>query len=293
MKGAMKRFIALTFVLMAVTGLTICFAGTERYESKEVAPVQPVPPSCFDGWYFGIHGGGILTNFNIRTDAFEETLPPAGRNGFSESLFQSTGRDDKWSWEGGLHAGRNWQRGGWVFGFEVDFQGTDFEQKDSVFLFMQLPSDQGVARSYTTAIDSKVALDWYATGRVRVGHTLGDKFLAFITAGGAIGLTEVSAVTGIAESTDFGGTFADQFSNSGNEIRGGWTAGGGFDFCLSEHWLLNFTYLYTDLGDGSAGKTLLFTGDPVEFGVRSFDSETRVRTDFKFHVFRGGLTFKF
>jgi outer membrane immunogenic protein len=286
----MKKF-TLTFASLCAF-CAFAYAGSERYESKEVAPQPVIPSSCFDGWYFGIHGGGILTNFNTETAAFEETLAP-NPNGFSESLFQSTGRDDKWTWEGGLHAGRNWQRGGWVFGFEVDFQGTDFEQKDSVFLFMQLPSDQGVARSYTTAIDSKVALDWYATGRVRVGHTLGDKFLAFITAGGAIGLTEVSAVTGIAESTDFGGTFADQFSNGGREVRGGWTAGGGFDFCISEHWLLNFTYLYTDLGDGSAGKTLLFTGDPVESGVRSFDSETRVRTDFKFHVFRGGLTFKF
>ena len=286
----MKK-IALTFTILCAF-CAFAYAGSERYESKEVAPQPVVLSPCFDGWYFGIHGGGILTNFNTETAAFEETLAPQP-NGFSESLFQSTGRDDKWTWEGGLHAGRNWQRGGWVFGLEVDIQATDYERKDSVFLFMQLPSDQGVARSYTTAIDSKVALDWYATGRVRVGHTLGDKFLAFITAGGALGLTEVSAVTGIAESTDFGGTFADQFSNGGREIRGGWTAGGGFDFCLSEHWLLNFTYLYTDLGDGSAGKTLLFTGDPVEFGVRSFDSETRVRTDFRFHVFRGGLTFKF
>ena len=286
----MKK-ITLTFTILCAF-CAFAYAGSERYESKEVAPQPVVPSSCFDGWYFGIHGGGILTNFNIRTDAFEETIAPRP-TGFSESLFQSTGRDDKWTWEGGLHAGRNWQRGGWVFGFEVDFQGTDFERKDSVFLFMELPSELGVARSYTTAIDSKVALDWYATGRVRVGHTLGDKFLAYITGGGALGLTEVSAVTGIAESTDFGGTFADQFSNGGREVRGGWTAGGGFDFCLSEHWLLNFTYLYTDLGDGSAGKTLLFTGDPVQNGSRSFDSETRVRTDFRFHVFRGGLTFKF
>ena len=286
----MKKITLTSAILCAFCAFA--YAGSERYESKEVAQPPPVPYSCFDGWYFGIHGGGILTNFNTETSAFEETLAPR-INGFSESLFQETGKHDKWTWEGGLHAGRNWQRGGWVFGIEVDFQGTDFERKDSVALFMVLPSDQGVARSYTTAIASKVALDWYATGRVRVGHTLGDKFLAFITAGGAVGLTEVSAVTAIAESTDRGGTFADQFSSGGNKIRGGWTAGGGFDFCLTEHWLLNFTYLYTDLGDAHAGTSLLFLGDPVDSGRRSFDSVTRVSSDFKFHVFRGGLTFKF
>jgi len=285
----MKK-ITLTFTILCAF-CAFAYAGSERYESKEVAP-QPVAPSCFDGWYFGIHGGGILTNFNIRTDAFEETLPPR-QGGFSESLFQSNSRDDKWTWEGGLHAGRNWQNGGWVFGFEVDFQGTDFERKDLVDLVIDLPSDSGTPRQYETSIGSKVALDWYATGRVRVGHTLGDKFLAYITGGGAVGLTELSEVTGIAESTDQGGAFAHQFFKGGNDIRGGWTVGGGFDFCLTEHWLLNFTYLYTDLGDASAGKTLLFTSEPVSAGTRSFDSETHVRTDFRFHVFRGGLTFKF
>ncbi len=285
----MKK-ITLTLTILCAF-CAFAYAGSERYESKEVAPA-PVPYSCFDGWYFGIHGGGILTNFDTRTSAFEETLPPR-IGGFSESLFQEVKRGDKWTWEGGLHAGRNWQRGGWVFGIEVDIQATDYERKESVFDFIQLPTEFSNSHIFTTAIDSKVALDWYGTGRVRVGHTLGDKFLAFITAGGAFGLTEVSAVTAINESTQVGGAFSDQFFNGGNKVRGGWTAGGGFDFCLTEHWLLNFTYLYTDLGDASAGKTLLFTSGPVDSGVRSFDSETRVRSDFKFHVFRGGLTFKF
>src|SRR5882724_8598903 len=133
----MKKITLTLTVLCAFCAFA--FAGSESYVSKEVAPA-PVPYSCFDGWYFGIHGGGILTNFNTETAAFEETLPPAGRQGFSESLFAVTGKDDKWTWEGGLHAGRNWQRGGWVFGFEVDIQATDYERKDSVFLFMQLPT---------------------------------------------------------------------------------------------------------------------------------------------------------
>ena len=284
------KTLALTFTIFCAF-CAFAYAGPERYESKEVAPPPVVPSSCFDGWYFGIQGGGILTNSDTETFASEETVSPR----FSESLFQSdsTTSKNKGTWEAGLYAGHNWQRGGWVFGIEVDMSATDWEQKQSAFDFIQLPGGNSGEHIFTTAIDSKASLDWFGTGRVRVGHTLGDKFLVFVTGGGAVGMTEVSAVTAINESTRFGGVFSDQFFNGGNQVRVGWTAGGGFDFCLTEHWILNFTYLYTDLGDRSAGKTLAFTGDPVEFGSRTFDSMTRISSDFKFHVFRGGLTFKF
>ena len=186
-------------------------------------PVPPPPTSCFEGWYFGIHGGGILTEFDSQTSAFEETLPPR-EGGFSESLFASTGKRNDSTWEGGLHAGYNWQRGGWVFGLEADISGSDFERTASVFDFIQLPP--GGEFVYTTAIDSKTDLDWYGTGRIRIGHTVGDRIMVFGTGGGAVGLTEVSEVTTVHESTPEGGQFTDQFSSSDRGIRGGWAAGG-------------------------------------------------------------------
>src|SRR6266436_2241670 len=118
----MKKF-TLTLVLFCAC-CALAYAGPEPTASKEVAPVPPPPPSCFEGWYFGAHGGGIWANLDTQTSAFEETLPPRVF-GFSESLFLATKKNDETSWEAGLHGGYNWQRGGWVFGFEVDIQGTD------------------------------------------------------------------------------------------------------------------------------------------------------------------------
>ena len=110
----MKKF-ALTFVLFPAC-CALAYAGPEPMASKEIAPVPAPPPSCFEGWYFGVHGGGILTEFGSQTSAFEDTEPPQ-IFGFSESAFADTGRRGSDStWEGGLHAGYNWQRGGWVFG---------------------------------------------------------------------------------------------------------------------------------------------------------------------------------
>jgi len=285
----MKK-LTLTFAILGAF-CACAFAGPEPMSSKEVMPVPVPPTSCFEGWYFGIHGGGIWAQLDTETSAFEETTAPF--LGGTENLFQSTRKHDETSGEGGLHAGYNWQRGSWVFGLEVDIQGTDLRRNAQVFDFIQLPGGSSEEHVYTTAIDSKVALDWYSTGRIRIGHTLGDRIMVFATGGGVVGLTEVSEVTSVNESTRFGGVFSDQFSNNNRDIRGGWTGGAGIDFCLTPHIILNFTYLYVDLGDESAQTNVDFTSLPVRFGVRTFDSDTRVRADFKFHVFQGGISFKF
>ena len=280
----MKKF-TLTFVLFSAC-CALAYAGPEPLPSKEIAPAPPPPTSCFDGWYAGIHGGGIWAKLDAETAAFEQTIPP-NAGGFSEFLFLETGKHDESTGEGGLHAGYNWQHEGWVFGLEVDIQGTDLQRNASVFDFIQLPP--GTQYVYTTAIDSHAALDWYATGRIRIGHTLGERVMVFGTGGGAGGLTEVSEVTSVHESTPNGGIFTDQFSDRSRGIRGGWTGGGGIDFCISQHWILNFTYLYVDLGDETVGTNVFVTSGQG----RTFDSETRARADFKFHVFQGGLTFHF
>src|SRR2546430_15717631 len=172
----MKKF-TLTLVLFCAC-CALAYAGPVPMTSKEIAPISPPPPSCFEGFYFGIHGGGIWAQLDAETSAFEETLAPGGR-GFSEDLFLETRKHDETSWEGGLHGGYNWQRGSWVFGFELDIQGTDLQRNASVFDFIQLPGGSSEEHVYTTSIDSHAALDWYATGRIRIGHTLGERVMLF------------------------------------------------------------------------------------------------------------------
>src|SRR5437867_1749347 len=58
--SAMKKF-TLTLALFCACG-ALAYAGPEPLASKEIAPA-PMPTSCFEGWYFGIHGGALLSNF--------------------------------------------------------------------------------------------------------------------------------------------------------------------------------------------------------------------------------------
>jgi opacity protein-like surface antigen len=290
----MKKFTLTVALFCACTALI--YAGPEPMASKEIAPMPAPQPSCFEGWYFGVHGGAILTEFDFQTSAFEETLPPRS-GGFSEFAFEDTGRrKSSLTWEGGLHAGYNWQRGSWVFGLEVDIQGSDFERQESALAFIDLPTDEDedFNHQYSTEIHSTTKLDWYSTGRIRIGHTLGDRIMVFGTGGGAVGLTELSESTSVFATTTEGGAKSAFLTKSDKDIRGGWTGGGGVDFCLSQHWMLNFTYLYVDLGDASVRTAALLTLPASNgTGFRTFDSATRTRADFQFHVFQGGLTFHF
>jgi outer membrane immunogenic protein len=281
--NAMRK-LTLTLALFCAC-CAFAYAGPEPLPSKEIAPAPPPPSSCFEGWYFGIHGGAILSNFDNRAEAAEETFRPRGG---SESAFDSTKKDDEWSGEGGLHAGYNWQRGHWVFGLEVDIQGTQLRNTVDADAFMVLPP--GTPFVFATEMNAEADVDWYSTGRLRIGYVFADRFMIFGTGGGAVGSTQYNAL-----STLYGLTPEDNAPEKDflfardRKIRGGWTGGGGIDICLSQHWWLDFTYLYVDLGSDSESAALF--SESTE--GRTFFGDTRARTNFRFHQFQGGLSFHF
>src|SRR5205807_1285205 len=108
---SMKKF-TLTFALLCAGG-ALAYAGPEPMTSKEIAPVAPPPTSCFEGFYFGVHGGGLLTEFDSKTSAFEITTTESGDN--EEDFDTTEKRHCDSTWEGGLHGGYNFLHGGWVF----------------------------------------------------------------------------------------------------------------------------------------------------------------------------------
>ena len=294
----MKKFSLTLGVLCA--GCALTFGGTERIQSsskeKEVVEQAPVTlTSCFQGWYFGIHGGGLLTDLN--SDVFADGVTTSARGDVTSASDFSTGDNNNGVVEGGLHGGYNFQRGGWIFGLEVDVSVTDLHKENSALAVVPLDQEGEVSApfEYATAITSKTDLNWYSTVRPRFGHTLGQRVFVYGTGGLAFGLTDVSEVTGVAAATPQGGTVSALLFDSERGVDVGWTAGAGVDFCLTDHIILNFTYLYVDLGDSSASSVFSGASAPVGNGggVRTYDSTTHVSSDMKFHVIQGGLSFRF
>ena len=151
------------------------------------APHSLVSYYNWSGFYAGVNGG-----YGMGTSTW--------------SVLPGTSIKPKGGMFGGT-VGYNWQAGAIVYGLEgdVDWSGV----KDSVTC--------GIATCET-------ANSWLATFRGRIGYAF-DRWLPYITAGGAYGNVKASATLPIAGLTA---------SSSSNQL--GWTAGAGLEYAFMGNW---------------------------------------------------------
>jgi outer membrane immunogenic protein len=209
----MKRFIALTVVLTAVTGLTLCLAGPERYSSKEVATA---PPECdWSGFYIGLNAGVA----GLQTDITDLD------GWISNSEGKTTSLEDT-NVAGGGQAGYNWQKGAFVFGLEVDadYLNTEksftFQNKGDAFQWRGKVDFQGSLRARAGIAVDKALI--YATSGVAVSHG-GSYFREF-------GETEEAGHQEIARQDDW---------------QAGFVGGVGVEYKLNCHWSARMEALYS------------------------------------------------
>ena len=108
---------------------------------------------------------------------------------------------------------------------------------------------------------------WLGTARARIGYAF-DRFLPYVTAGAAFGeIKGKASITGTP-------VFVDVISKT----QTGWTAGGGLEYAFLHNWTAKIEYLYVDLGS-------------VE--CPAANCLTTVDIDFRTHLVRGGVNYKF
>jgi outer membrane immunogenic protein len=119
---------------------------------------------------------------------------------------------------GGGQLGYNWQAPGspWIFGFEVDGQGTG--QDDT----LTVPG-----ASVTES------LPWFFTARGRIGYAVTPTVMIYGTGGAAIVDHKLSATVGA-------------LTASTEESRLGWTAGAGIEGAFNRAWSWKVEYLHLD-----------------------------------------------
>ena len=143
-----------------------------------------------------------------------------GGGDWGRSRWDSTGGFNVSGGMIGGTAGYNWQVGRAVFGVEGDADWTSLQGSTT---------NNCLAGCSTNS-------DWLATVRGRVGYAF-DRFLPFVTGGLAVG--DIRATTpGFAGMT---------------QTNAGWTAGGGFEFALTNNWTAKAEYLHVDLGNMNCG----------------------------------------
>ena len=155
----------------------------------------------------------------------------------------------------------------------------------------------GILTTQTTT--AQQSTDWYGTVRGRVGWLATPNLLLFGTGGFAYGRVADSA--NVAFSQNLGLTFPPTFvginclagscfPGSSSAIRTGWTAGGGLEWLLDQHWSAKVEYQFVDLGTQTVqliAQNNFATITP--FTPSSFSATFHDR----FNVVRLGLNYRF
>jgi outer membrane immunogenic protein len=198
MEVKMKRVVC-GFVALAAMTTIAAAADLARRGPYYPAPAPAYAPVYnWTGFYIGVNGGG----------------------GFGSSTWDSTGRRNVSGGLVGGTVGYNYQFGQVVAGIEGDVDWS------------------GINGTTTNAcpLGCKTSNTWLATVRGRLGYAA-DRFMPYITGGGAFGNIQAST-PGLAQ------TSSD---------NAGWTLGAGLEAVLVPNWTAKVEYLYVDLGNFNCG----------------------------------------
>jgi outer membrane immunogenic protein len=245
--------------LTASTLVLTAIAGPEHLASKDKEVMAaPAPPPCdWSGFYVGIHAGGAWGSWTA--------------NDLDGWNFPNPSWDyDVAGFNGGGQAGYNFQFGQFVVGFEGDIG------------YMNLGLDhRAVQPNHTSGNDTSADndSDFYGTARLRLGYSVNNKWLFFVS-GGGIGLNDkFQVVDKCTTGACGGGALQDQKQS---DFLFGWTIGGGVEYAFNCHWSMKLEYLYFGLEDNTVTE-LDATNSPFHFSTTNNDG----------NIVRLGLNFKF
>jgi outer membrane immunogenic protein len=259
--------------LAALAVLASPFVLGSAAHSADLAVKAPAAAHTYNwgGCYVGANAGGSESGSDFTTAIGSGThLAPAdialveeGGNGSANSP----------NFLGGGQVGCNWQSDTIVYGLEGDF---DYSRSTPQFINGTATLTDG-ATSFT--VSQTLTTNYLATLRPRLG-VAADKNLFYITGGTAF--TKASYTQTYVDAAVPVGTGAATTSKS----LVGWTAGAGWEYAWSDHWILRFEYLFTSF-PGSVSATGLITdaaggSNPLQGSANLVIQTARAGVNFKF-----------
>jgi opacity protein-like surface antigen len=249
-----------------VASLVVIVAGVDA------AKAQPEPAVDWSGFYLGgslgaVHGEsdprtGVASSGGYFTTTDPAQIEEAGAGSLSQ--FRPTGS---------LYGGYGMQFGNIVAGLEVSAGTLFIDQSRAVTTeYQSLPGT-----SFT--IEQTVSADWVATFRPRVGWAQ-DGWLAYVS--GGVAVTQLNFDSRFSDNA-----FSASSDGSTDELKIGWTVGGGGEFALDEDWSLRGEYMFTDFGDIDSSSVV------DETFVGNVPAALDHSADFTTHAFSIGVTFRF
>jgi outer membrane immunogenic protein len=260
-------------LLIGAMAATALAGGIGTAMAADVAPYYRAPPMVpifsWTGFYVGANVGGAWSSNNalwspLPSSAAFGVFPIAGNTGGSSAI-------------GGFQAGYNWQFAPtWVVGLEGDWSwaktGGSFNAP-----WTTNPGSVVVPGSFTSMSST---LDWVSSLRARLGYLVMPNLMAYGTAGGAWGKIDYAA-------SNSGGVVPYATSTAFSSTQGGWVAGGGLEWMITNNWLLRGEYLYYSLNSSPSAVAVSGTFPGSAFPSGYSWSNTNVS------VARAALSYKF
>jgi outer membrane immunogenic protein len=221
----MIRKLWLSSAAMAMLCSSAAFAAD--LPSRMPPPVAYVPVFTWTGFYLGVNVGYGGDRFVYPFNGFVAPgIAVAGSTSFTSGGVL-----------GGGQVGYNWEfPNNVILGFETDFDGAAIRGKataDAGAAALGLPIGAASAGS---------RINYIGTVRARAGYAF-DRFLVYGTGGFAYG--QVNFTANAVAAAGGVGAVASTSQNSG---RTGWTAGGGFEYAITNNLTVKTEYLYVNLG---------------------------------------------
>jgi outer membrane immunogenic protein len=261
-------------LLLATTAFVVLAAASASAADMAVRPAYAPPPAySWNGWYIGGNVGYSWGNakYDSTTSTSVNGVTVSGN-----SISESQKIDGV---IGGVQTGYNYQFGGWVWGWETDFQGSG--QKGGSTLTGTLLTGVGPVPA-TLTTDHK--LEWFGTARSRLGFLWSPNVLVYGTAGIAYGQVKDSAALSVGAAPVTAAAIA-----TFKDVKAGYTVGAGVEGALGGGWSAKLEYLYIDLGKteltGATAVNVAGVGAVIATNV----SQTFRTTD---NIVRVGLNYK-
>ncbi len=230
---------------------------------------SPAPVYQWTGCYVGLNGGGGAASSNVTTKVDPGTY--LGAADAAEVSNDGSGSANISDFLGGGQAGCNWQSGTVVVGLEGDFDyfhsNSNFYNNTNMLPVLGVPF----------VVGQSVTTDYLATVRPRIGIAA-DRNFAYVTGGAAF------TKANYTESYVDGNVPAGTGTASASKFLTGWAAGAGWEYALTDHWLVRFEYLFTAFPTTNATGTISGPG-----GTNLLHGSA----DLVIQVARAGLNFKF
>lgn len=211
-------------------------------------PAPALAQDTFDGFYAGVSVGYTALQNRDETITFdrgsngsfgETVTTAAGANAFSPGFCSGAAtsaqnadcREDSNGASYHLRLGYDRQMGGLVVGLVGEIGKSTL--RDSVSAFSTTPAFYTMTRE----VDLDAAL------RLRLGTTLGEKTLAYVTGGGTYAKLDHSFTTS---------NTVNAFTLLGDDHVWGWQAGTGLERRISKNFAIGAEYLYSRYSDNNA-----------------------------------------